>query len=165
MMKKPRLAENTFVAEGAIVRGDVEIQKDSSVWFHATLRAEEAPIQIGMGSNVQDGVVIHTDEGFDVKIGDHVTVGHNAIIHGCHIGDESLIGMGAIVLNGAKIGKNCLIGAGTLVTQGKEIPDRMLAFGNPAKVIRKLTEEEMEANRKDSEHYIHMAQTYHLKQI
>ena len=134
--------------------------EDSSIWFHATLRAEEAPIQIGKGSNIQDGVVIHTDEGYDVKIGDMVTVGHNAIIHGCHIGDGTLIGMGAIVLNGAKIGKNCIIGAGALVTQGKEIPDGTLAFGNPAKVIRKLTEEEIANNLKDAQHYIRSAQEY-----
>lgn len=159
-MEKPGIANNVFVAEGAIIKGEVVIQEDSSVWFNATLRAEEAPIQIGTGSNIQDGVVIHTDKGYDVKIGDNVTVGHNAIIHGCHVGDGTLIGMGAIVLNGAKIGKNCIIGAGALVTQGKEIPDGMLAFGNPAKVIRKLTAEEIENNLKDAQHYICSAQEY-----
>lgn len=134
--------KNIYIAEDADVVGMVEIGEGSSIWYQAVVRADEDSITIGKRSNIQDGCVLHTDAGRPLMIGDRVTVGHRAILHGCQIGDESLIGMGAIVLNGAEIGKHCIIGAGALVTQGMQIPDGSLAFGSPAKVIRPLTEEE-----------------------
>ena len=140
--------------------GDVALGAGCSIWYHATVRADRAPISIGNGSNIQDNCVIHVDEGFPVTIGNYVTVGHGAILHGCQVGDGSLIGMGAIILNGAKIGRNCIVAAGALVTQNTEIPDGMLAMGSPAKVIRKLTEEEIASNRKNAEEYIEEAREY-----
>lgn len=145
--------KKVYIAKSADVIGDVHLEDKVSVWYQAVLRAEEAPIRIGAGTNIQDACVLHTDEGFPVIIGENVTVGHAAIIHGCEIGDNSLIGMGAIVLNGAKIGKNCVIGAGTLVTGGKEIPDGHMAFGNPMKIRREVTEEEIQGNRASALHY------------
>ena len=127
-----------YIAEGAIVKGNVKLGKDASVWYHATI--------LGDGTNIQDNVVVHTENTHPVTIGNGVTIGHSAVVHGCMIGDNSLIGMGAIVLNGAVIGKDCIIGAGALVTQNTHIPDGSLAFGNPAKVIRQVTEEEKAAN-------------------
>lgn len=149
--------KNYYIARSADVIGDVHLEKDVSIWYQAVLRAEEAPIRIGAGTNIQDACVLHTDEGFPVIIGEDVTVGHGAIIHGCEIGDNSLIGMGAIVLNGAKIGKNCVIGAGTLVTGGKEIPDGHMAFGNPMKIRREVTEGEIAENHASAEHYKKLA--------
>ena len=152
--------EDLFIAPGAVCMGDVALGKDCSIWYHATVRADRAPISIGNGSNIQDNCVIHVDEGFPVTIGNYVTVGHGAILHGCQVGDGSLIGMGAIILNGAKIGRNCIVAAGALVTQNTEIPDGMLAMGSPAKVIRKLSEEEIASNRKNAEEYIEEAREY-----
>lgn len=152
--------EDLFIAPGAVCMGDVALGKDCSIWYHATVRADRAPIKIGIGSNIQDNCVVHVDKGFSVTIGNYVTVGHGAILHGCQVGDGSLIGMGAIILNGAKIGKNCIVAAGALVTQNTEIPDGMLAMGSPAKVIRKLTEEEIASNRKNAEEYIEEAREY-----
>lgn len=149
-----------FIAPGAVCMGDVTLGKDCGIWYHATVRADRAPIMIGSGSNIQDNCVVHVDEGFPVTIGKYVTVGHGAILHGCEVGDGSLIGMGAIILNGAKIGKNCIVAAGALVTQNTEIPDGMLAMGSPAKVIRELTEEEIASNRKNAEEYIEEAREY-----
>ena len=131
---------NIFFAPGARVIGNVHLAADVSIWFNAVLRGDNEPIVIGRGSNVQDGAVFHTDPGFPMTIGQNVTVGHKAILHGCTIGDGSLIGMGAVVLNGAKIGKGCLIGANALVTEGKEIPDGSMAVGQPAKVLRSVDE-------------------------
>lgn len=127
-----------FVAPGARVIGRVVLQDGASVWFNAVLRGDNEPIEVGEGSNVQDGCVLHTDPGRPLVIGRQVTVGHNAILHGCMIGDGSLIGMGAVVLNGARIGKGCLIGANALVTEDKEIPDYSLVMGQPGKVVRTL---------------------------
>ena len=152
--------EDLFIAPGAVCMGDVALGKDCSIWYHATVRADRAPIKIGSGSNIQDNCVVHVDKGFPVTIGNYVTVGHGAILHGCQVGDGSLIGMGAIILNGAKIGKNCIVAAGALVTQNTEIPDGMLAMGSPAKVIRKLSEEEIASNRKNAEEYIEEAREY-----
>ena len=136
------------MAPSADIIGDVSLAKDSSIWYQSVVRGDHDRIVIGEGSNIQDGCVLHADEGFPAIIGNYVTVGHAAIIHGCEIGDGALIGMGAIVLNGAKIGKNAIIGAGALVTQGTVIPDGMLALGSPAKVKRAVTEEEIAENRK-----------------
>lgn len=145
--------KKVYIARSADVVGDVHLEDKVSIWYQAVVRAEEAPIQIGAGTNIQDGCVLHTDAGFPVIIGENVTVGHGVILHGCQIGENSLIGMGSIVLNGAKVGKNCIIGAGTLVTGGKEIPDGCMAFGNPMKIKRMVTEEEIEGNRLSALHY------------
>ncbi len=155
-IKNADIQGNAWVAEGAVVVGNVIIGDESSVWYNAVIRGDMAPIVIGCGSNVQDGAVMHVDAGSPCTIGNSVTIGHNAIIHGCTIGHNSVIGMGSIVMNGAKIGEDCIIGAGSLVTQGTEIPDGMLAYGSPAKVIRPLTEEEKKENEANAIAYILM---------
>ena len=152
--------KTVFIADGAKVVGNVEISENCSVWFNAVIRADSDKVKIGENSNVQDNAVIHTSEGFGVQIGDNVTIGHGAIVHGCTIEDNVMIGMGAIVLNGAKIGKNSIIGAGTLVTQGKIIPAGSLAFGNPAKVVRQLTEEEICSITDNANSYVEEAKEY-----
>lgn len=159
-MKKPTISPKAMLAQDAVVCGDVTIGADSSLWFHAVLRAESAAIRVGEGSNIQDNCVVHVDPGYDVDIGRHVTVGHGAILHGCSIGEGTLIGMGSTVLNGAKIGKNCLIGAGSLVTQNAVIPDGHLAFGRPAKVVRPLTQGEKEQNLRSAQDYVEEAREY-----
>ena len=159
-MQKPQLGADVFLAEGAVCLGDITIGEGSSIWFHATLRADRDKIRIGKKSNIQDNCVVHVDGGFPVEIGDYVTIGHGAVIHGCAIGDNSLIGMGAIVLNGARIGKNCIIGAGALVTQGMVIPDNMLAVGCPAKILRPLSQEEIQANQRNAEEYYEEGKDY-----
>ncbi len=126
--------ESAYIAEGAIVLGDVKVGAESSIWYHATVRADREKIVIGEGSNIQDNAVVHVDKGFPVTIGSGVTVGHSAVIHGCSIGSNSLVGMGAIVLNGAKIGRDCIIGAGALVTQSMLVPDGSLVIGCPGKL-------------------------------
>lgn len=159
-MKKPEIHPGAFVAPGAAVYGDVKIEDKCSVWFHATVRGERAPVMIGEGSNIQDNCVVHVDAGYGVTIGKNVTVGHGAIVHGCRIGDNTLVGMGAIVLNGAVIGKNCIIGAGALVTQNTVIPDNSLVIGSPAKVKRQVTPEEAAANIANARHYVEEGQEY-----
>lgn len=143
---KPQFPEggDFWVAPDANVIGKVRLNAGASVWFGATLRGDNEWIDIGVGSNVQENSVLHTDIGFPLTIGRNCTIGHKAILHGCTIGDQSLIGMGAIVLNGAQIGRNCLIGAGALITEGKIIPDNSLVVGAPGKVVRSLTEAEIE---------------------
>lgn len=140
--------------------GDVQLGADASVWFGTVVRGDTAHITIGEGTNVQDASVLHADEGMPLTIGRHVTVGHQVMLHGCTIGDESLIGIGAIVLNGAKIGKNCLVGAGALVTEGKEFPDGSMIIGSPARVVRQLTPEQIEGLRRSAQHYIHNARRF-----
>lgn len=135
--------EDVFVAEGARVLGDVTVGDHVGIWFNAVIRGDSAPIRIGNCSNVQDNAVVHVNEKYPVVIGDYVTVGHGAIVHGCEIGDNTLVGMGAIILNGAKIGKNCLIAAGALVTENAVIPDGSMVMGMPGKVKRELTEEDI----------------------
>ena len=152
-----KLFPDAFVAKSAEVIGAVSIGKDSSVWYQSVIRGDHDRIVIGERSNIQDACVLHADPGYPVCVGNDVTVGHRAILHGCEIGDGALIGMGAIVLNGAKIGKNAMIAAGALVTQGTVIPDGMLAIGSPAKVKRAVTEEEMEDNMKNAQEYVHCA--------
>lgn len=137
-----KISVTASIAAGAVIYGDVAVGDYTSILFHAVLRGDDDSITVGRCSNIQDNATVHTARGYPTVIGDHVTVGHNAIVHGCTIGDASLIGMGAIVLNGAKIGKNCLIGAGSVVLENQEIPDGSLAVGNPAKVRRTLTEQE-----------------------
>lgn len=133
-----------WIAPGARVIGRVKLASGASVWFNAVLRGDGEPIEVGEGTNVQDGSVLHTDRGFPCIVGAHVTIGHTAIVHGCVIGDGSLIGMGATVLTGARIGPSTLIGAGALVTEGREIPGGVLAVGRPAKPVRDLTPAEIE---------------------
>ncbi len=138
------LATEVWVAPSAQVMGNVHLGANSSVWYGAVVRADNEPMHIGAGSNVQDGAVLHSDPGFALTIGENVTVGHQAMLHGCTVGDGSLIGIGAIVLNGARIGKNCLVAAGALVTEGKHFPDRSLIVGSPATVKRALSPEQIE---------------------
>lgn len=152
-MKRPKISEGARIAPNAVICGDVEVETGASVWYHTTIRAESAHVQIGAGSNIQDNCVIHVDEGFGVTIAPNVTVGHGVILHGCSIGENSLIGMGSTILNGARIGRDCIIGAGSLVTQGTVIPDGMMAFGNPAKVRRAVTGEEAAANARAAADY------------
>lgn len=151
--KQPVLADSAFIADGARVVGDVTVKEKVGIWYNATVRGDSAPIIIGEGSNIQDNAVIHVDEGMPCSLGCEVSVGHGAIVHGCEVGDGTLIGMGAILLNGVRVGKDCLIGAGTLITQNKEIPDKSLVLGSPGRVVRTLTEEEIAANRRNARIY------------
>ncbi len=149
-----------YVAEGATLIGSVELGVDASIWFGAVIRADNDRIAIGDRSNIQDNSVLHTDAGIELVIGTDVTVGHKVMLHGCRIGNNSLIGIGAIVLNGARIGSNVLLGAGSIVTEGKEIPDGMLAFGAPAKVVRPLAEHEIQALTAAALHYVENGRRY-----
>ena len=158
--KTPETGQAAFVAKNAAVTGDVTLGKDSSVWFSAVIRGDGPHIEIGERSNIQDGCVLHADPGYPLTVGSRVTVGHGAILHGCEVGDGSLIGMGAIVLNGAKIGKNCIVGAGALVTGGKEFEDGMLILGSPAKAVRRLTPVEIASNLSSAKHYVEQAKEY-----
>lgn len=139
----PSVHESVFVAPGASVIGSVVLSENVSVWFGATLRGDNEPIVIGKNSNVQEGAVLHTDPGIPLTVGDNVTIGHQAMLHGCTVGDGSLIGIQAVVLNGAVIGKGCLVGAGAVVTERKVFPDRSLILGSPAKVVRVLSDEDV----------------------
>ena len=153
--KKLKTADDNFwIAPNASVIGEVNLERDASIWFNAILRADNEPITIGEGSNVQDGAIVHTDPGFACRIGKKVTVGHMAMLHGCSIGDGSLIGIGAVILNGAKIGKNCIIGSKALVTEGMEVPDGSMVLGIPGKIKKTLTEEEQSVVPLGAEHYI-----------
>ena len=143
-----------WIAPSAAVMGNVILKKNASVWWGATLRGDNDPIVVGEGSNIQDGSVCHTDTGSPLIIGANVTVGHMVMLHGCEIGDNTLVGIGSVVLNGAKIGKNCLIGAKCLITEGKEIPDNSLVMGAPGKVVRELTPDQAERMAWGSRHYV-----------
>ena len=154
------LGEGHFIAPNAAVIGDVTLHDRSSVWFCCVLRGDSAPIVIGAGSNIQDGTVIHVDEGWPTIIGENVTVGHNAMIHGCTIGDGSLVGINAVVLSGAKIGKGCLIGANALVTEGMEVPDGSMVLGSPGKIKKTFTAEQQKALQLNAEHYVANAGTF-----
>lgn len=156
----PEIAASAWVADSAQVMGAVNIGDDASIWFGTVVRGDTSSITIGEGSNVQDASVLHADLGMPLVIGRHVTVGHQVMLHGCTIGDESLIGIGAIVLNGAKIGKNCLVGAGALVTEGKEFPDGSMIIGSPARVVKQLTPEQMQGLRQSAQHYIDNAHRF-----
>ena len=154
------LSDDFWIAPDANVIGDVQMSKDSSIWFNATLRGDNEPIIIGEGSNIQDGSVIHTDPGHACNIGKFVTVGHMVMLHGCDIGDGSLIGIGSVVLNGAKIGKNCIIGANALVTENKVIPERSLVLGSPGKIVRQVTDEEIEHIKENARDYVENFKKY-----
>ncbi|MBT9506442.1 gamma carbonic anhydrase family protein [Rhodoferax sp.] len=156
----PRMAESTWVADSAQVMGNVELADGASVWFGAVIRGDTETIRIGKRSNIQDMSVLHADVGMPLTVGDDVTVGHKVMLHGCTIGDGSLIGIGAVVLNGAKIGKGCLVGAGSLVTEGKEFPDGSMILGSPAKAVRQLTPEQLEGLRLSALHYVENANRF-----
>ncbi len=163
----PQVADSAWVAESAHVIGDVAMGAESSVWFGTTVRGDTAPIAIGAGTNIQDGSVLHADDGMPLTIGERVTVGHKVMLHGCTIGDESLIGIGAVVLNGAQIGRHCLVGAGSLVTEGKTFPDGSMILGSPARVVRSLTPEQIDGLRESARRYIQNAKRFRraLKKI
>ena len=151
--KKPKNSGENWVAPNATIIGDVTLEKNSSVWFNAVIRGDNENIHVGEGSNVQDGSVLHTDPGCPLRIGKDVTIGHIVMLHGCTIGDNSLIGIGSVILNNAKIGKNCIIGAKALITENKEIPDNSLVVGAPGRVVRKLTDDEIGKITENAKHY------------
>jgi carbonic anhydrase/acetyltransferase-like protein (isoleucine patch superfamily) len=163
----PEIDASAFVADSANLIGKVTVEPDASVWFGVTIRGDNERITIGEGSNVQEGTVMHTDMGFPLTVGKNVTIGHQAMLHGCTIGDGALIGIQAVVLNGAKIGKGCLVGAGALVTEGKEFPDNSLILGSPAKVVRTLTEEDLQRLAGNTASYVARGQLFkaQLKKI
>ena len=156
----PTVHPSAWVADNAHVIGSVKLAEDTSVWFGVVIRGDTSAIQVGKGSNIQDNSVLHADEGMPLAIGEGVTVGHQVMLHGCTVGDNSLIGIGAIVLNGAKIGSNCLVGAGSLVTEGKEFPDGSMIIGSPAKAVRMLSPEQIEGLKMSARHYIDNARRY-----
>ncbi|WP_456367900.1 gamma carbonic anhydrase family protein [Thermococcus sp.] len=158
--KKPQIHETAFVDESASVIGDVVLEERTSVWPSAVLRGDIEQIHVGCCSNVQDNVSIHTSHGLPTKIGRYVTIGHNAVVHGAEISDYVIIGMGAVILDGAKIGKHVIIGAGALVPPNKEIPDYSLVIGVPGKVVRQLSEEEIEWTKKNAEIYMELAEKH-----
>jgi len=149
----PKIAASAWIAHSAEVMGDVVVGEDSSIWFGAVVRGDVERITIGAGTNIQDASVLHADVGQPLLIGERVTVGHKVMLHGCTIGNETLIGIGAIVLNGACIGAHCLVGAGALVTEGKEFPDGSLIVGSPAKAVRQLTPAQIEGLRQSAQRY------------
>jgi len=152
--KTPQRAETVWIAPSASVIGDVRLGDGASVWFNAVIRADNEPLTIGADSNIQDGAVLHSDPGCPLVIGDGVTVGHKAMLHGCRIGDNSLIGINAVVLNRAQIGRNTIVGAGALVPEGKVFPDGVLLLGSPARVVRELTEAQISGLRLSAAHYV-----------
>ena len=160
--KKVQTLGDFWVAESATVVGSVILENDTSVWFNAVIRGDNDTIRLCEGSNIQDGSVLHTDEGHKLIVGKHVTVGHQAMLHSCVIGQESLIGMKATILDDAIVGENCLIGANTLITAGKRIPDRSLVLGSPGRVVRELTEDEIANIKESARHYIKNFKNYKL---
>jgi len=149
-----------WVAESASVIGRVLLKHNSSVWFNVVIRGDNDLITIGEGSNVQDGSILHTDPGFPLTIGVSVTIGHKVMLHGCEIGDGSLVGINAVILNGAKIGKNCLIGANTLITEGKVIPDNSMVLGSPGKIVKTLSDEVVASFQAGAKHYVENARRF-----
>ncbi len=164
---RPQIDESAYITDSATVIGDVTLKANASLWYGVTLRGDTEPIVIGENSNIQEGTTLHADKGFPLTVGANVTVGHQAMLHGCTIGDGSLIGIQAVVLNGAKIGRNCLVGAGALVTEGKEFPDNSLIIGSPAKAVRTLTDEQIAGLAMSADIYVKRAQNYrqNLKKI
>ncbi len=153
LRKPPRLGQGVYIARGAVVVGDVALGDFSSVWYNAVLRGDINRIVVGHHTNIQDGAILHLESDLPCLVGDYVTVGHSAIVHACTVGDETLVGMGAVILDGANLGRQCLIGAKALVTQRTQIPDGSLVLGSPAKVIRALTDEERQRLRISAERY------------
>jgi carbonic anhydrase/acetyltransferase-like protein (isoleucine patch superfamily) len=163
----PQLGPNAWVADSAEVMGKVTLGENASVWFGCVLRGDSEHIRIGRNTNVQDGSVLHADEGVPLTLEDNVSIGHKVMLHGCTIGEGSLIGIGAVVLNHAKIGKNCLVGAGALVTEGKEFPDGSMILGSPAKAVKQLTPEQIAGLQRIAAHYVENAARFRqsLKKI
>lgn len=157
----PMIAKSAFIAQNSTIIGSCTIEEDCSIWFNAVLRADVNKISIGSRTNIQDGCTLHCDHDNGVSIGSNVTVGHNAIIHGCNIGSNCLIGMGSTILDGAVIGDNCIVGANSLVTSGKVIPAGSMVLGSPARVVRQLTAEEIEGIRKSAQGYVTLSKEYH----
>jgi len=157
---QPAVHPTAWVADSAQVIGRVVLNADASVWFGAVLRGDSDVLTIGRGTNIQDGSVLHADAGVPLTLGEGVTVGHQVMLHGCTVGDGSLIGIQAVVLNGAKIGRHCLVGAGALVTAGKEFPDGSMIIGSPAKLLRPLTDDEIAGLKRSAEHYVENARRY-----
>lgn len=157
-----RIDDSAYVAPGATVIGCVTLARRSSVWFNAVIRGDNERIEVGEGSNIQEGAVLHTDVGFPMRIGRRVSVGHQATLHGCQIGDGTLIGIQAVVMNGAEIGKNCIVGAGAVVTEGKVFPDNVLIVGCPAKVVRELKAEDIASLANNASDYVERAKRYRL---
>jgi carbonic anhydrase/acetyltransferase-like protein (isoleucine patch superfamily) len=156
----PKLHPDSWVASNTVLIGKVELKKDSNIWFNVTLRGDVEPITVGEGSNVQDGSVLHSDPGCPVIIGKNVTIGHLVMLHGCIIEDDCLIGIGSTILNKAKIGKNSIIGANALVTENKVIPERSLVLGSPGKIVRQVTEEEIEHIKENARDYVENFKKY-----
>ena len=157
---KPDLHDTVWVADSAQVIGNVTLGEGSSVWFGVVIRGDSDAISVGAGSNIQDNSTLHADVGMPLVIGKNVTIGHQVMLHGCTIGDGSLIGIQAVVLNNAKIGKNCLVGAGALVTEGKEFPDGSMILGSPAKAVRQLSPEQIEGLKMSAQDYMDNARRY-----
>ena len=156
----PSINENAYVSESVDIIGDVKVEENVSIWFGARFRADMTKIVIGANSNIQENAVVHVDIESPVIIGENVTIGHSAIIHGCNISNNVLVGMGSIILNNAKISKNSIVGAGALVTQGKEFEEGVLILGNPAKVVRKLSEEEIKSIKRSADNYVALSKKY-----
>ena len=156
----PRIDENTYISESVDIIGKVEILENANIWFGTRLRGDMNNIVIGRNTNIQENSVVHVDSKSPCIIGNNVTIGHGAIIHGCNIADNVLVGMGSIILNNAKIGNNTIIGAGSLITQGKEFPEGVLILGNPAKVVRKLTQAEIESIQCSADNYVRLSKKY-----
>ena len=156
----PKIDENTYISESVDIIGKVEILENANIWFGTRLRGDMNNIVIGRNTNIQENSVVHVDSKSPCIIGNNVTIGHGAIIHGCNIADNVLVGMGSIILNNAKIGNNTIIGAGSLITQGKEFPEGVLILGNPAKVIRELTKVEVESIKKSADNYVSLSKKY-----
>ena len=156
----PKIDKDSWFAPNSVLIGNVTLKKDANIWFNATLRGDLEPIIIGEGSNIQDGSVIHTDPGCPTIVGKGVTVGHMVMLHGCEISDDCIIGIGSTILNKAKIGKNCIIGANSLVTENKVIPDRSLVLGSPGKVVRQVTDEEIEHIKENARDYVENIKKY-----
>ena len=156
----PSIHPTAWVADSAQVIGQVVLEENVSIWFGVILRGDNDLISIGKGSNIQENSVLHIDRGHPLVLGENVTIGHQVMLHGCTIGDNSLVGIGAVVLNDAKIGKNCLVGAGSLVTEGKEFPDGSMIIGSPAKAVKQLSPEQIEGLKSGAEHYVENANRY-----
>jgi len=161
----PSIADSAWVAESAQVIGDVALGEGASVWFGAVLRGDNTLLHVGARTNIQDGAVLHSDAGQPLTLGDDVTVGHQAMLHGCTVGDGSLIGIQAIVLNGARIGKSCLVGAGAVVTEGKQFEDGWLILGAPARAIRQLTPEQLDGLARSAAGYVAKAQRFRTELV
>lgn len=157
---RPKINDNTYISENVDIIGKVEIEENVNIWFGTRLRADMNKIVVGANTNIQENSVVHVDANSPCIIGSNVTIGHGAIIHGCTISDNVLVGMGSIILNNAKIGKNNIIGAGSLVTQGKSFPEGVLILGNPAKVVRELTDDEIKNIKKSADNYVNLSKRY-----